>query len=295
VTALEQLRKIQHLNRLVLVEDKAFTFNTIQALSAPSSEKEMGNPFFPVKAVPVDCPNSKGYLLLILLERICRDDMEKFGINDKPVPRKSELKPKASASKKPYVRGKQGEGHLLPSSVWDRAVFLQQSCNMGPAIRAGPIHNSLFQNTASNMQLQVPEEIQRAYFGSASNLANVSDKLYLREMLIENQRRQMEAEQRRQMEEVQVRQIQEEKWSRRMLEAKNRQVQVEEEWIRQVQEEQRRRIQEEDWMRCIQEDEQRRQIQEEEERRIQEEQRRQIQEEEWRRRILEEEEERKIQ
>ncbi|PNF23320.1 hypothetical protein B7P43_G17107 [Cryptotermes secundus] len=307
VTALEQLRKVQHLNRLVLVEDKAFTFNTIQSLSALSNEKEMGNPFFPVKVAPVDWPNSKGYLLLFLLERIGRDDMGTFQMNDKSVPRKSEVHRKASASKKRYIRGKQGGRHLLPTSVWDRTVFLQPSCDVGPEIRAGTAHNSLFENTASNMQLQVAEEIQRAYFGAVGNVENVADKFYLREIMIENQRRQMEEEQRRQMEEVRIRQIQEEELNRRMLEAKRRQIQVEEEdWVRQVQEEeQRRRIRDEDWMRCIQENERRRQIEEEERRKIQEEEwrrqiqeeerkiheehRRRLQEEEWRRRIQEEE------
>jgi hypothetical protein len=318
VNALEQLRKVKHLNRLVLVEDKAFTFNTVQVLSTPSSEKEMGNPFFPVKAVPVDCPNSKGYLLLILLERIGHDDMKRFGINDKLVPPKSELNTKTSASRKPYVRGKQGNTHLLPSSVWERTVFSQQSCDMRPEWTASAVHNSLLQNTAPNVQLQVTEEMRRAYFSAASNVANVTDRYYLRELLIVKQRRQMEEEERRQQEE----------WNRRMLEEEKRQKQVEEEWIRHVQEEeqrrriqeeeQRRRIQEEeqrvreaDWMRCIQEGEQRRRIQEEEERQIQEEEwKRQIQEREqriqeadwarciqegeWRRQI-QEEEERKIQ
>jgi hypothetical protein len=315
VTALEQLRKVKHLNRLVLVEDRAFTFNTIQVLSTPSSEKEMGNPFFPVKAVPVDCPNSKGYLLLILLERIGHDDMQKFRISDKLVPPKSELNTKASASRKPFVKGKQGNTHSLSSSVWERTVFLQQSCDMGPERTARAVRNSLLQNTGPNVQLQVAEEMRRAYFSAASDMGNVTDRYYLREMLIVKQRRQME----------------EEEWNRRMLEEKKRQKQAEEEWMRhvqqeeqrrriqeeeerQIEEEQRRRIQEEewkrriqekeqrvreaDWMRCIQEGEQRRRIQEEEERQIQEEEwkrqvqeeeERQIQEEEWKRRIQERE------
>jgi hypothetical protein len=272
----------------VLVEDKAFTFNTIQVLSEPSSEKGMGNPFFPLKAVPVDCPNSKGYLLLILLERICHDDVERFGINDKPVPRMSELNTKASASKK------QGDWHLLPGSVWERTVFLQQSGDMGPGITARALDNSLFQNTASSIQLQTAEKIQRAYFGASSSLAHVTDKYYLRDTLIEKQRRLVEEEeQRRQMAEVQVRQIQEEEWNRWML---KRRMQVEEKWIRQFQEgeqwgriQEEQRIREADWMRCLQEDERRRRIQEEEERQIQEEQRRQIEEEEWKRHIQEEE------
>jgi hypothetical protein len=320
VSALEQLRKVQHLNQLVLIEDKAFTFNTIQVLSKPSSEKEMGNPFFPVKTVPVDCPNSKGYLLLILLERISHDDMGRFGIKDKLVPPKSELKTKASASKKPYVRGKQGNTHSLPISVWERTVFLQQGCDMGPESTGRTLHNSL-QNTAPNIQLQVAGEMRREYFSAASNLENVTDRYCLREMLIEKQRRQMEEEeQRRQMLEVQVRQIQEEEWNRRMLEEKKRQKQAEEEWMRHVQEEEQRRriqeeegreieeeqrrriqeeewnrrIQEEEWMRHVQEGEQRRQIQEEEARRIQEEEQR-LREADWMRCVQEGERRRRIQ
>jgi hypothetical protein len=312
VKAMEQLRRIQSLDQVVLVEDKSLSPSCILALSRPSKEKEMGRPFFPVKAVPVDTLNSKGYFLLILLERIDLDDVtqtEKFCTDNNPVAGQTELKTKTRASKKPYARKakysesrmRQGSGHSLLNSVWERSVFSQQSCDVGFETGNGAGQNFLFQNTniltASHRQFQVAEDIERAYFGAVRNLSNVVDNYSLRDMLIEEQKRKLEEECRRQVMEEQYKrwmvekeqrrqreelhnQIQEEKW--------NRQIQMEEEWRRQIQEEQQmRQVKEEQWRRRVQEEEQRRKIREE--------QMRQAEEGGWKRRIQEEKQRRQIQ
>ncbi|XP_069691020.1 tRNA (uracil-5-)-methyltransferase homolog B-like [Periplaneta americana] len=70
--ALKELRKIEQLKRVVLVTEMFYPrFTPIMTLSKPSIANGMGNPFFPVRAIPVDLkPSAKGYLLLILMERI---------------------------------------------------------------------------------------------------------------------------------------------------------------------------------------------------------------------------------
>ncbi|XP_023723764.2 uncharacterized protein LOC111873348 isoform X1 [Cryptotermes secundus] len=69
---MKAIRKIEKVRRLVIVTEMFNSrFNPIVALCNPSSEKGMGNPFFPVRAVPVDTvPNAEGYVLMILMERM---------------------------------------------------------------------------------------------------------------------------------------------------------------------------------------------------------------------------------
>jgi len=52
---MNELRKIQHLDWLVLVEDRTMSASAILSLNNPSCDKKMGNPFFPSTVVPVDC------------------------------------------------------------------------------------------------------------------------------------------------------------------------------------------------------------------------------------------------
>jgi hypothetical protein len=298
---MEELRKIQHLERLVLIEDRTMSSSAILSLNKPSGEKKMGNPFFPSKVVPVDSlPSSKGYVLLVLLERVDSDVIKKFGIDNKPVAAESELNTKGGASRKPYERDSklrlgQGDRRLLPNTPWERGAFSQQSYDTG----AGPVQNSLLQNTAtlsaSHGHFQAAG-VLGAYVGTVNNLTTVANEYELRRQMEEGYRRQMieeehrqwlaEEEQRRLMEEMHLRQVQEEEWTRW----------VHDERMRRVQEEERRRIEEEEWRRRIQEEERMRQIQEEEERmrQIQEEEERmrQIQEEEERMRLIQKEEER---
>ena len=331
---MEELRKIKHLDRLVLVEDRTMSSGAILSLNKPSSEKIMGNPFFPLKVVPVDClPNSKGYVLLVLLERVNSDDIQKFGIDSKPVATESELKTKGSASRKPFerdskVRQKQGDRRWLPNTPWDRGAFERHRYGGG----AGAMQNSLLRNTASYKHFQTAD-VLRACVGTVNNLMNVASEYELRRQMIEEDyRRQMveeeehrhwlaKEEQRRLMEEMHLRQVQEEDWIRWVHDEQMRRIQdeerrriEEEEWRRQIEEERMREIQEEERMRRIQE-ERMRAIQEEEEermrqiqeerlrgiqegermRQIQEEQMREIQEEERMRQIQEEERMRRIQ
>ena len=306
---MEELRKICHLDRLVLVEDRTMSSSAVLALNKPSSDKKMGHPFFPSKVVPVDCwPNSKGYVLLVLLERVSSDDVQKFGIDSKSVAAESELKTKGSASRKPYERDsrlrlKQGDRRWMPNTLWDRGAYSQQRYDG----RAG----ALLQNAASYEHFQTAD-VLRACVGAVNNLTNVANEYelrrhmegdYRRRMIEEEEHRQWLAkeEERRLMEEMHLRQVQEEDWIRwvrdgqrkRIHEEEHRRIE-EEEWRRRIEEEEQMRQIQEERMRQIQE-ERMREIQEEQLRRIQEERMRQIQEEEWRRQIEEEEHLRQIQ
>jgi hypothetical protein len=291
---MEELRKIQHLDRLVLIEDRTMSSSAILSLIKPSSDKNMGNPFFPLKVVPVDSlPNSKGYVLVVLLGRVDGDDIKKFGIDDNPVPAESELNPKGGASRRPYERGsklrlRQGDRYLLPNAPWERGAFSQQRYDTG----AGAVQKSLLQNTrtlsGSHRQFEAAD-ILSACVGTGNDLTNVANEYEVRRQM-EDYRRQMideehrlwlaEKEQRKVMEEMQLRQIQKEEWNRHMHD----------EWMRWAHEEQVRRIQEEEHKK-IQEWEWRIQVQEEMEeqrmRRIEEEEYRKIQEAEWRRGVQE--------
>lgn len=70
--AMKELRKIPQVRRVVLVTEMFYSrFNPIMALSKPTNANNMGYPFFPLRAIPVDTkPTGKGYLLLILMERV---------------------------------------------------------------------------------------------------------------------------------------------------------------------------------------------------------------------------------
>ncbi|XP_021938391.1 uncharacterized protein LOC110838976 isoform X2 [Zootermopsis nevadensis] len=72
VKAMEELRKIEKVRRLVLVTEVFKSrFNFILTLCNPTRRKGRGNPFFPMRAIPVDTvPKGKGYVLLILMQRI---------------------------------------------------------------------------------------------------------------------------------------------------------------------------------------------------------------------------------
>jgi len=283
---MEELRKIRHLDRLVVVEDRTMSSSAVLALNKPSSDKKMGHPFFPSKIVPVDCwPNSKGYVLLMLLERVSSDDMQKFGINSKSVATESELKTKGSASRKPYERDsslrlKQGDRRWMPNTLWDRGAYSQQRYDG----RAG----ALLQNAASYEHFQTAD-ILRACVGAVSNLTNVANEYelrrhmegdYRRRMIEEEEHRQWLAkgEERRLLEEMHLRQVQEKDWSRWVHDGQ----------MKRIQEEEHRRIEGEERRRRIEEEEQMRQMQEERMRQIQEERMREIQEEERLRRIQKE-------
>ena len=293
---MEELRKIQHLDRLVLVEDSTMSSSAILSLNKPSSDKKMGNPFFPSKVVPVDClPNTKFCVLLVLLERVSSDDMQNFGIDSKSVAAESGLRTTASASRKAYERDsrlrlKQGDRRWLPNSVWDKGAFSQQRYDAG----AGAMQNSLLRNAASYEHFQTAD-VLRTRVGAANSLTNVATEFGLRRHMEEDYRRQMieehrqwlaKEEERRLMEEMHLRQVPEENWFRW----------VHNEQMKRIQEEERRRIEEEYWRRQI-EEEQMRELQEEEEermRQIQENRMREIQAEEermrWMRQIQAEEE-----
>ena len=310
---MEELRKIQHLDKLVVVEDRTMSSSAILSLNKPGSDKKMANPFFPSKVVPVDClSNSKGYVLLVLLERVSSEDVQKFGIDSKSVAAESELRTKGSASRKPYERDfrlrlQQEDRRWMPNTVWDRGAFSQQRYDA----RGGAMQNSLSLNAASYEHFQTGG-VQRACVGAVNSLTSVASEYELRRWMEEDYRRQMieeeeeehrqwlaKEEERRLMEEMHLRQVQEEDWIRwvhheqieRIQEEERRRIEEEEEeWRRRIGEEERMRQIQEEWMRELQEEEEERmrQIQEECMREIQEERMREIQEEERMRRIQEE-------
>jgi len=72
IATMEAIRKISKVRRLVLVTEMSkASLKSITALCNPSKEHGLGNPFFPVRAIPVDTmPNENGYVLMILMERI---------------------------------------------------------------------------------------------------------------------------------------------------------------------------------------------------------------------------------
>jgi hypothetical protein len=69
---MKELRKIPQVRRVVLVTEMFYSrFSPIMTLSKPTNANDMGYPFFPLRAIPVDTkPCGKGYMLLILMERI---------------------------------------------------------------------------------------------------------------------------------------------------------------------------------------------------------------------------------
>jgi hypothetical protein len=293
---MEELRRIRHLDRLVLVADRTMSSSAVLALNKPSSDKRMGNPFFPLKVVPVDSlPNSRDYVLLVLLERVSSNDIQEFKIDCKSVTVESELRTKGSASGNPYerdynVRLQQGDRHWQPNTQWDRGAFSQQRYDAG----AGMMQNRFFQNTASYEHFQTAD-ILRACVGTVSSLTDVErrrqmEEDYRRQMIEEEEQREWlaEEEQRRLREEMHLRHVQEEDWVRW----------AQDEQVRRIKEEECRRIEEEEWrtriegerMRQIQEERMRefQEVEEERMRRIQEERKREIQEEERMRRIQEE-------
>jgi hypothetical protein len=316
---MEELRKIRHLDRLVLVEDRTMSPSAILSLNKLSNDKKMGSPFFPTKVVPVDClPNSKGYVLLVLMERVSSDDMQKFGIDSKSVAAESEPRTRGSASRKPYERDsglrlKQGDRRLMTNTLWDRRAFSQQRYDAG----AGAMQNSVLRHTASYEHFQTADVLQ-ACVGAVNSLTDVANEYELRRHMEQDYRRQMieeeehrqwlaKEEERRLMEEMHLRQVQEEDWIRwvhdeqmkRIQEEEHRRIE-EEEWRRRIEEEEEdeermrqirgermRRLQEEEQMRQMQE-ERMREIEEERMRRIQEERMRQIQEEEEQMRQIQE-------
>jgi len=294
---MEELRKIQHLDRLVLVEDGSMSSSAILSLNKPSSGKKMGNPFFPSKVVPVDClPNSKGYVLLVLLERVRSDDMQKFGIYSKSFAAELGLRTKGSASRKAYERDsrlrlKQGDRRWVPTSVWDRGAFSQQRCDAG----AGAGLNSLLRNAASYEHFQTTD-VLRGCVGTFNNLTNVASEYGLRRHVEEDYRRQMiehrqwlaKEEERRLMEEMHLREVQEEDGFRWVHNEQMKRIQ-EEEWRRRIEEEQMRKFQEKQMRELHKEEERIKQIQEERVREIEEERLRKVQEERVRQ-IQEEEE-----
>jgi hypothetical protein len=69
---MQELRKIRQVQQLVLVTEMFKSrFSVILTLCNPTTQKGMGNPFFPMRAIPVDMvPNAEGYVLMILMQRI---------------------------------------------------------------------------------------------------------------------------------------------------------------------------------------------------------------------------------
>jgi hypothetical protein len=129
---MEELRKISKLRRLVLVTEMSKAcLKTITALCNPSKERGLGNPFFPVRATPVDTkPNEDGYVVMILMERI--------GLNSLPKsPSSLQI-----GSMLPYNVGgadilKMG-GHLMPLAIESKGKGGQMTVNFRQGQREFP-------------------------------------------------------------------------------------------------------------------------------------------------------------
>ncbi|KAJ9587744.1 hypothetical protein L9F63_018816, partial [Diploptera punctata] len=163
--AMEELRKIDQLKRIVLVTEMSTSrFSPILSLAKTTVDR-LGNPFFPVKAIPVDTmPHSKSYVLLVLLERI--------GLNSLP---RTIKKPTPS-------RLKMGDGRIALSKKQERKVFFTKG-------------------GMSQWQSRKGRYVQRSQYGPYSQYQVTAyndygpDPYQLQQMLVEERQRRIEMEQ----------------------------------------------------------------------------------------------------
>jgi len=259
--AMEELRKIEKVRRLVLVTEMFKSrFGTIMALCNPTTEKGMGNPFFPMRAIPVDMiPNSRGYVLMILMERIRLLGLPKT--LDLPVKNPGTGKDsdicRGAGNLMPFEKEtremgmRQGDARLTIISRREERELLQQREEKRPFRTSGRhrFAGSMLEEAGSYRQYQVAGEFQRPCSVSESS---VLEEYHLRELKAEEeQRRQTEEEkqrrwiekeeQRRWMEEEECRKLIEDKEGMRWREEKELKRRMEEEEMRKRMEEERGR------------------------------------------------------
>jgi hypothetical protein len=169
--AMEELRKIEQLKRIVLVTEMSTSrFSPIISLARTTTDRGLGNPFFPVKAIPVDTmPHSKSYVLLVLMERI--------GLNSLP---KTVRKPGPA-------RLKMGDGkitHITLSKKQERKVFFTKgNANQWLSRKGRLVQRNPY---GPYNQVQVT-----AYNDYGPN------PYHLQQMLVEERRRRIEVEEQR--------------------------------------------------------------------------------------------------
>jgi hypothetical protein len=310
---MKTIRKMMKVRRLVIVMGifKSW-FGLIAELCNPSRANGMGNPFFPVRVVPVDTmPNANGYVLMILMERVGLLCLPKSpGLPEgEPAIRVIEKGPdshRAADIEKSYkkvakkTRLEQGDARLTIISRREERELLQQreeKNSFGASRRhrfAG--HECLagrnFKRPHSDDEANAMEEYdklkaeeQRRWIEEERirQMGNEESMIQIEE---ETQRRWRENdEQRRWRESDEQRKLAEEEQHRKWVEEKEHLRQMEErEFRRQMEEKEfRRQIEEKEFRRQIEEKEIRRQIEEKEFRR-------QVEEKELKRQVEEQRE-----
>jgi len=134
---MEVLRKMSKLRRLVLVTEMTkASLKSITALCNPSKEHGLGNPFFPVRAVPVDSmPNENGYVLVILMERV--------GLGS--LPKSPEcLQSSMLFHTEGYPDIRRGGSHLMPFAIEAKGIGGQMTVNLQQGQREFPGWKSEF-------------------------------------------------------------------------------------------------------------------------------------------------------
>jgi hypothetical protein len=301
--AVEELRKVQKVRRLVLVTEMFKSrFNLILTLCNPTNQQGMGNPFFPVRAIPVDMmPNAEGYVLMILMQRTGLLNLPKTlnrTVNNPAMyfTKKGSDSRRATSTLKPYekqarqTRIMQGDARLKIISRQEKRELLQrkEKRSLGASGKQR-FEGRELGKTDSYKQYPTTGELQRPYFDAESN---VLGEYHLRELKVEEQKRQMkneehlrwteEEERRRLIKKEEQRIWIEKEEQRRWMEKQEQRKWIEkEECMRQIEEEERvRRIKEEERMRRIEEEVHMRQVEEKElKRQMEEKKLRQVEEE----------------
>lgn len=273
--AMEAVRKMEKVRRLVIVTEMFKSrFSLIAALCNPSRQNGMGNPFFPVRAVPVDTmPNAGGYMLMILMERIglhclprslglseahpaihLTEDPDNYRAADILIPNRKVAK---------ETRLGQGDARLTIISRREERELLQQreKKNLFTASR---------RRKFAGHEYQPGRNFKRPYSDDESSAMEEYD---IRDLKAEEQRRWIEEESIRQMEdEEHMIQIEEEKQRKRREKDEQRRLMEEhKKWVeekehhRQMEEKElNRQMEEKEFRRKMEEKEFRRQVEEKE-------------------------------
>ena len=195
------LRKISKVRRLVLVTEMSKAcFKSITALCNPSKEHGLGNPFFPVRAIPVDTmPNEDGYVLMILMERIgllslpkahsgsvlpCTErgpDIRRVGSHLMPLA----IEAKAKGGGQMTVNFHQGQREF---PGWKKELKQSQRGEKWRSLR--PFGGCGLEATASYRQHLLEGEFPC----SSNQMLRVEEKYQFKELMAQEWRRQMEEE-----------------------------------------------------------------------------------------------------
>lgn len=281
---MEELRKIEKVRRLVLVTEMFKSrFNAILTLCNPARQKGMGNPFFPMRAIPVDTmPNAKGYVLMILMQRIgllCLPKTVNLAVND-PAMYCTEKGPKSRRAAGTIMpceketrerRMRQGDARLKIILRREERELLQQRKEKQSFRTSGRhrFEGRMLEESDSYKQYLTTGQFDRPYSHAESS---VLEEYHLKELKAEERKRRMEDEEHvRQIEEEEQRRLIEKEEQQRWLNAEEQRRWMEEEehrkWI-EDKEERARWMEETELKRQIEEKKLKRQMEEEREREL---------------------------